>query len=248
MNKMEESGSGSIYTGCVKWFNSNMNYGFITVLSEGKYKDADIFVHQSNIKTTGNRNYFRTLYTGECVQFEITKSNNEKHPIHAVNVSGFNGIQLHCENPIYKPQFNNHLNNHAERNNEKNTNFRGRSYRGRFKNVVSRNNFFSNKTRETTTQTSKPQEPATVTQEPSAVTQEPSAVTQDPSAVTQEPATVTQEPATVTQEPATVTQEPAAVTQEPATVTQEPATREPETSKTRKTKGQQASKLNAKKP
>ena len=38
-------------TGCVKWFNSKHKYGFITVLSEGEHKNADLFVHQSNIIT-----------------------------------------------------------------------------------------------------------------------------------------------------------------------------------------------------
>jgi cold shock CspA family protein len=89
-------------TGCVKWFDNGLNYGFITVLSEGENKGVDIFVHQSNIRTS--RDCFRTLYTGECVQFDLTASNNEKHPYHAVNVHGFNGTLLHCENPNYRPR------------------------------------------------------------------------------------------------------------------------------------------------
>jgi len=84
-------------TGCVKWFNNGLNYGFITVLSEGEYRNIDVFVHQSNIQTA--RDCFRTLYTGECVQFELAKSDNEKHPFHAVKVHGFNGVQLRCEAP-----------------------------------------------------------------------------------------------------------------------------------------------------
>lgn len=84
-------------TGCVKWFNNGLNYGFITVLSDGEYRNTDVFVHQSNIRTS--RDCFRTLYTGECVQFELAKSDNEKHPVHAVGVHGFNGVQLRCEVP-----------------------------------------------------------------------------------------------------------------------------------------------------
>ncbi len=84
-------------TGCVKWFNNGLNYGFITVLSDGEYRNTDVFVHQANIRTS--RDCFRTLYTGECVQFELAKSDNEKHPFHAVNVNGFNGAQLRCEVP-----------------------------------------------------------------------------------------------------------------------------------------------------
>ena len=98
--------SSTQLTGCVKWFNNGLNYGFITVLTEGEHHNADIFVHQSNIKT--KQDCFRTLYTGECVQFELAKSDNEKHPIHAVNVAGYNGTLLHCENPSYRPRrFNN---------------------------------------------------------------------------------------------------------------------------------------------
>lgn len=89
-------------TGCVKWFDNGLNYGFITVLSEGEHNNTDIFVHQSNIQT--KRDCFRTLYTGECVQFSLAKSDNAKHPYHAVNVAGYNGTLLHCENPNYRPR------------------------------------------------------------------------------------------------------------------------------------------------
>ena len=84
-------------TGCVKWFNNGLNYGFITVLTDGEHRNTDVFVHQSNIRTA--RDCFRTLYTGECVQFELAKSDNEKHPFHAVNVHGFNSVSLRCEVP-----------------------------------------------------------------------------------------------------------------------------------------------------
>jgi cold shock CspA family protein len=94
--------STATLTGCVKWFNNKLNYGFITVLSDGEYKNVDIFVHQSNIKTA--RDCFRTLNTGECVQFSLAKTDDEAHPIHAVNVSGFNGNGLSCENTVHRPR------------------------------------------------------------------------------------------------------------------------------------------------
>ena len=100
-------------TGCVKWFDNGLNYGFITVLSPGEYQNTDIFVHQSNIKT--KRDCYRTLYTGECVQFDITKSDNVKHPFHAINVSGFNNVPLHCENPNYRVYNNNNGNSRRGR-------------------------------------------------------------------------------------------------------------------------------------
>jgi cold shock CspA family protein len=87
-------------TGCVKWFNNAMNYGFITITSPGEYHNTDVFVHQSNIKT--KQDCYRTLYTNECVQFTIAKTDNEKHPYQAVGVSGYNNIPLHCENPNYR--------------------------------------------------------------------------------------------------------------------------------------------------
>ena len=87
--------ASGLLTGCVKWFNHNLNYGFVTVLTDGEHHNVDIFVHQSNIKTKND--CYRTLSPGECVQFEIAKSDNTSHPIHAVNITGFNGGMLNCE-------------------------------------------------------------------------------------------------------------------------------------------------------
>ena len=109
------STQNKMLTGCVKWFNNNLNYGFITVLTEGEHHNMDIFSHQTNIKT--KRECFRTLYTGECVQFELAKSNNEKHPVHAINISGFNGCLLHCENPSYR--INSNIRDNRTGNNER---------------------------------------------------------------------------------------------------------------------------------
>jgi cold shock CspA family protein len=103
MANNSSTATGKTLTGCVKWFNNGLNYGFITVLSDGEHRNTDVFVHQSNIKTS--RDCFRTLYTGECVQFELAKSDNEKHPIHAVSVQGFNGVQLRCEVPRVRGAF-----------------------------------------------------------------------------------------------------------------------------------------------
>ena len=138
-------------TGCVKWFDNNLNYGFVTVLSHGVYQNNDIFVHQSNIKT--KRDCYRTLYTGECVQFDITKSDNERHPYHAINVSGFNNVPLHCENPNYRVYNNNNGNsrrgrggyvNHNQSHGYNNNNNNNRSYnkswnRSTSDNVILRN-------------------------------------------------------------------------------------------------------------
>ena len=41
--------------GRVKWFNNKVGYGFVSV-TEGEYKDTDIFVHHSVIQV-GDQQY-----------------------------------------------------------------------------------------------------------------------------------------------------------------------------------------------
>ena len=50
-------------TGTVKWFNSERGYGFITPDDGGK----DLFVHNSEVKTTG----YVTLEDGQKVEYEV---------------------------------------------------------------------------------------------------------------------------------------------------------------------------------
>ncbi len=49
--------------GKVKWFNGNKGFGFITPDGGGE----DLFVHHSEIKTTG----YASLDEGQNVQFEV---------------------------------------------------------------------------------------------------------------------------------------------------------------------------------
>ena len=91
-------------TGCVKWFNSKHKYGFITVLSDGEYKNTDVFVHQSNIIT--KEPCYRFLVAGENIKFEIKSTDNEKHPIQAINIIGMNNVSLKCEIPKEPRQYN----------------------------------------------------------------------------------------------------------------------------------------------
>lgn len=51
-------------TGTVKWFNASKGFGFIE-----QEKGPDVFVHYSNITTTG----FKSLSDGQKVQFNITQ-------------------------------------------------------------------------------------------------------------------------------------------------------------------------------
>ena len=63
-------------TGTVKWFNDEKGYGFVQ--QDGV--SEDIFVHHTAIKMEG----FRTLITGDVVEFEI---NRDEKGMKAVNVT-----------------------------------------------------------------------------------------------------------------------------------------------------------------
>jgi CspA family cold shock protein len=51
-------------TGTVKWFNASKGFGFIE-----QEKGPDVFVHYSNISTTG----FKSLSDGQKVKFNVTQ-------------------------------------------------------------------------------------------------------------------------------------------------------------------------------
>ena len=77
--------------GRVKWFNSRLGYGFITV------EEDDIFVHQSNI--CPNISQFRTLTQGEYVSLNISSTDNDNTRM-AVDVTGVNGGPLMCDSRL----------------------------------------------------------------------------------------------------------------------------------------------------
>ena len=92
----ETESTSQRYTGCVKWFNHSIGYGFVTQISDGEHQNQDIFAHQSNIETS--KPVYRTLYDGETVTFELKETEGDKHPFQAVNIRGYNDISLQCEN------------------------------------------------------------------------------------------------------------------------------------------------------
>ena len=51
-------------TGTVKWFNASKGFGFIE-----QEKGPDVFVHYSNISSTG----FKSLTDGQRVKFNVTQ-------------------------------------------------------------------------------------------------------------------------------------------------------------------------------
>jgi cold shock protein len=63
-------------TGSVKWFSESRGYGFIT--PEGA--QDEVFVHYSAIQENG----FRTLHTGERVEFDLIDNPSGKQAANVV--------------------------------------------------------------------------------------------------------------------------------------------------------------------
>jgi cold shock CspA family protein len=79
----------------VKWFNNKAGFGFITVSGDGEHNGKDIFVHYTSIRV--NNSQYKYLVQGEYVDFNLVKSENEKHEYHATDVSGVLGGSIMCE-------------------------------------------------------------------------------------------------------------------------------------------------------
>lgn len=80
--------------GQVKWFNSKAGYGFITTKSSDD-TNMDIFTHYSAVKVIDAQ--YKYLVQGEYVEFELTKSSNEKHKYQATDITGIQNGKLMCE-------------------------------------------------------------------------------------------------------------------------------------------------------
>ena len=94
------SEGSSPIVGQVKWFSNQLNYGFITVLSDGEHNGIDVFVHQTNISPQVSN--YRTLSTGEYVSFILTHNEGDKHPYQGTNITGYGGGKLMCD--FYQPR------------------------------------------------------------------------------------------------------------------------------------------------
>ena len=82
--------------GQVKWFNNKIGYGFITLLNkDDKSKNRDIFVHHMNICPMESN--YRTLRTGEYVEFSIEQNCEGEHKEQAVSITGIYGQELLCD-------------------------------------------------------------------------------------------------------------------------------------------------------
>ena len=76
--------------GVVEWFSRAKGFGFVKKLDS----DLAIFVHKSNIKYDG----FVNLFPGEYVSFDVE---NKRGKGQCVNLTGFNGGNLLCQNDKY---------------------------------------------------------------------------------------------------------------------------------------------------
>ena len=83
--------------GCVKWFDSKKGYGFVKVLGES---EEDIFVHFSNIATSGENTY-KKLFPGEYISF-IRSHNQENGRDECRDVRGVDCGPLMTENTEYR--------------------------------------------------------------------------------------------------------------------------------------------------
>ena len=80
--------------GRVKWFNNKAGYGFITV-TDGSQSGTDVFVHHSAVNVENQQ--YKYLVQGEYVEFDLVKTESEKHEWQASKVSGIKGGKLMCE-------------------------------------------------------------------------------------------------------------------------------------------------------
>ena len=82
-------------TGMVKWFNNKSGFGFVTGCGDGEYGGKDIFTHYSAIRVTNSQ--YKYLVQGEYVDFNLVKSDSDKHEFNAGDVTGVMGGPILCE-------------------------------------------------------------------------------------------------------------------------------------------------------
>ena len=84
-------------TGCVKWFDSRLGYGFVTCLDSGhELHNTDIFLHFSSISVSDE---YKKVFPGEYISFDIDTNKNGK--VITKDVRGVLGGPLLIENNDY---------------------------------------------------------------------------------------------------------------------------------------------------
>ena len=82
-------------TGCVKWFNNKVGWGFLSVVGDSSDAPQDVFVHHSAIQV--DKVQYKYLVQGEYVEFGLVASSEKGHEVQASGVSGIKGGKLMCE-------------------------------------------------------------------------------------------------------------------------------------------------------
>jgi cold shock CspA family protein len=86
----------SKHFGQVKWFNNKIGYGFITMINKDNHNNnRDIFVHHMNICPLESN--YRTLRTGEYVEFLLEENCEGDHKEQATQITGIYGNELLCD-------------------------------------------------------------------------------------------------------------------------------------------------------
>lgn len=88
------SGTPEHLIGRVKWFNNKAGYGFVTV-TDGSRSGSDVFVHHNAINVDSQQ--YKYLVQGEYIEFDLIKTDSDKHEWQASHVSGIKGGKLMCE-------------------------------------------------------------------------------------------------------------------------------------------------------
>ena len=88
------SGTPEHLLGRVKWFNNKAGYGFVTV-TDGSRSESDVFVHHNAINVDSQQ--YKYLVQGEYIEFDLIRTDSDKHEWQASNVSGIKGGKLMCE-------------------------------------------------------------------------------------------------------------------------------------------------------
>ena len=88
------SGTPEHLLGRVKWFNNKAGYGFVTV-TDGSRSGSDVFVHHNAINVDSQQ--YKYLVQGEYIEFDLIKTDSDKHEWQASHVSGIKGGKLMCE-------------------------------------------------------------------------------------------------------------------------------------------------------
>jgi cold shock CspA family protein len=84
------------YIGCVKWFSKSKGFGFVKIISDCEWKEQDMFLHYTNIKSDN----FKVVYPGEYISLNIVMDTSKNKNV-CSDVTGIMGNKLLIDNVDY---------------------------------------------------------------------------------------------------------------------------------------------------